>query len=156
MSSHSSAPCPPCEQMDVKEEPLDLPLFTCDNPTTVFTPRKDKALKREAMHLEDGEPATGRLETWLEHYRPTDHHGQQQRTELLKHTELVARTAARKAANKQCLERTRVLYASAHQKPRPRNAPQSRVQQNARVIQRLLAPRLEAMRGGRRIFRKRF
>jgi hypothetical protein len=50
-----------------------------------------------------------------------------------------------------------VLYASAHQRPRPSNlASQSRVQQNARVFHHLLAPRSEAMRGGRRIFRKCF
>ncbi|KAJ7686448.1 hypothetical protein B0H14DRAFT_2654296 [Mycena olivaceomarginata] len=161
-------------------EPLDLILSAGDDLITPFTPRKDKALKREAMHLEDGEPATGRLETWLEHYRPTDHDAQKQRTELLKRTELVAHAAARKAAQKHRLERTRVLYTSAHKWPRRSDLPlQSKnverrmkerreeqeylAQANTRAwalaagrVQHLLTPRSEAMRGGARIFRKRF
>ncbi|KAJ7347692.1 hypothetical protein DFH08DRAFT_808472 [Mycena albidolilacea] len=146
MSSHSSAPLLPREQTDVKEE---------------------------AMHLDDGELATGRLETWLEHYQPTDHQGQQQCTEFLKHAELVVHDAARKAAKKHRLKmRTRVLDASAHKWHRPSNLPlQSKNieqwmkeqreereylgQANAKAytlaearVQHLLVPRSEAMRGG--------
>ncbi|KAJ7839391.1 hypothetical protein B0H14DRAFT_3458797 [Mycena olivaceomarginata] len=161
MSSPSSTPFPPHEQTAVKEEPLDL----------------DKALKREAMHLDDGELATGRLETWLEHYRPTDHRGQRKRAEFLKRAELVVHAAARKAAKKQRVDmHTRALNAGTSKWPRPSGlAPYSEnveqrmkeqreererlAQTHAKAhavaaarVQRSLAPRSEAMRGGRRIF----
>ncbi|KAF8171608.1 hypothetical protein K438DRAFT_2058165 [Mycena galopus ATCC 62051] len=97
----SNIPLTGIENTVVKQgctEAIDVEAINWENVVAQFTPRKDKALKRdttEAMHL-DGAVPSEVLQTWLHHYRtPATPPGLQYRRQ--KHAEKV-----RKAAKMEC------------------------------------------------------
>ncbi|KAJ6510910.1 hypothetical protein C8R45DRAFT_921610 [Mycena sanguinolenta] len=69
MNSENDGPLTGTQTTAVKSESIDVDLISWDNTTAPFTPRTDKAFKREAMHLDGAMPHTP-LRNWLDNYRP--------------------------------------------------------------------------------------
>ncbi|KAJ6452845.1 hypothetical protein C8R45DRAFT_1112865 [Mycena sanguinolenta] len=120
MTGKANTPVTAIENTAIKQEPIDVEVTNWDNIVARFTPRKDKALKREAMHL-DGEVPSNILQSWLTHYEPLNHdpptapsRGPQHYRR--KRAEQVACDNARKAATKKHNQR---VHAPATREAKP-------------------------------------
>ncbi|KAF7373656.1 hypothetical protein MSAN_00576400 [Mycena sanguinolenta] len=156
----------------VKQEPVDLELISWDNTKAPFIPRRDKALKREAMHLQEGALPSSTLQDWLDHYCPPVTPVRGPKYYRRKHAELIACDAAKKAAKK--LKRhTPPAVATKPHHPRispnllgphtktkeRREEEELRAQKHAKAtirVSRFVPLRAVALRGGLRVYRKAF